>query len=377
MSKMKIAIFGASGFVGSTLVERLYFEKKYDFVPIIHSYGNAARLARFPISLKQVDVLNADAVKEALQGCGAVVNCIKAGAGPMIKGLKNIFEGCKANKVQKYIHLSSLAIYGDDPAPDSVTEAGQPNPGNNAYAAMKLRQDEMVFKFHNEGTPSIILCPSNIAGPYSPFVFGATKKLLDNKIVLVDEGQYPTNMVHVENLVEAIICALEAEKGWGERYFINEPEPMSWKEFYTRLSGLLGLEVEFRSFSREEVLQALSKHQKKSGSGELLKTLVSGEFRNALSVIPVIDKLNRFAYRTLQSLDPQIQKKLRQKLEKPIIIREMREKVDLSDQFVRVQVRRFFHSPEKIQNMLGYRPKFNTDELWEHYKEWLKFANLA
>jgi nucleoside-diphosphate-sugar epimerase len=37
MSKRKIAIFGASGFVGSALVERLFFDKGYEFKPLIHS----------------------------------------------------------------------------------------------------------------------------------------------------------------------------------------------------------------------------------------------------------------------------------------------------------------------------------------------------
>jgi len=42
----RIAVVGASGFVGSTLVERLLARGDVEVVPFIHTSGNAMRLAR-------------------------------------------------------------------------------------------------------------------------------------------------------------------------------------------------------------------------------------------------------------------------------------------------------------------------------------------
>ena len=40
-ARVKLGIFGASGFVGSALCERLYFEREFDFVCFVRSTGNA------------------------------------------------------------------------------------------------------------------------------------------------------------------------------------------------------------------------------------------------------------------------------------------------------------------------------------------------
>ena len=46
-----------------------------------------------------------------------------------------------------------------------------------AYGVMKLKQDEMIFDMYASGIPSIIICPSNISGPYSVYMLGAIQNL--------------------------------------------------------------------------------------------------------------------------------------------------------------------------------------------------------
>ena len=88
----------------------------------------------------------------------------------MLKGIESLVAGAKAAKIRKFIHLSSIAIYGQDPAPDSVTEAGKPAPVDS-YGRTKLRQDKAVLELHRSGIPSYLLVPGNISGPYSRFVW--------------------------------------------------------------------------------------------------------------------------------------------------------------------------------------------------------------
>ena len=58
MPRQRIAILGASGFVGSTLCERLYFSQEFEFTPFVHTFGNTSRLTRFPIELAPLDVMS-------------------------------------------------------------------------------------------------------------------------------------------------------------------------------------------------------------------------------------------------------------------------------------------------------------------------------
>jgi len=62
----RVAILGASGFVGATLVERLLEQRKAEIVPFIHNSGNAMRLARLGIDLPAVDLLDQKQLDMAL-----------------------------------------------------------------------------------------------------------------------------------------------------------------------------------------------------------------------------------------------------------------------------------------------------------------------
>ena len=381
MSKPRIAIVGASGFVGACLIERLYFDPtwrdRFDFVAFIRGYGNAARLARLPIKIESLNLLDLPRVSSALSGFDAVVNCTRGDSALMLNGLRNLTRAVEQNRVRKFIHLSSVAIYGEDPSPDSAREDAPLNPRRSQYGDIKAVQDEMVFNLHRRGVPSIILTPSNIGGPYSGLIIDAIAKLSAGEIVLVDEGRYPTNVVHVDNLVEAILVALQSDGGWGERYFVNEEEPVTWKQFFQDLAGMLGIEGEFPLVSREEVMRHMEAGKParpglKSQAGALLST----EFREGVSVVPAFKSMNDSAKRVLNSLSPRWQERIRRRIARPIIIHPVRETRSLEHKLTTVQIRRVYHSPDKIVRQLGYKHLLDHSRGMETTRRWLEFANL-
>ncbi len=381
MNKPRIAIIGASGFVGAALIERLYFDPawrdRFEYVAFIRGFGNAARIARLPIKIESLDLLDPERVRTALTGFDAVVNCTRGDSALMLKGLGNLIRAVEQNKVRKFIHLSSVTIYGEDPAPESAREDAPLSLQRSSYGDIKAEQDEMVFGLNRRGVPSIILCPSNIGGPYSGLIIDAVAKLMAGEIVLVDEGRHPTNIVHVDNLVEAMLAALASDKGWGERYFVNEEKPVSWKQFFEDLAPMVGIEPRFPLVTREEVLRhmqgsAPARAGLKSQAGALLST----EFREGLSVVPAFKSMNDSAKRVLNSLSPSWQARIRERITRPIVIQPVRNTRSLDHKLTTVQVRRVFHSTDKIQRELGYKPLLDRPRGMETTRRWLEFANL-
>src|SRR4029078_4923773 len=127
------------------------------------------RLARHGIPLSFVDVRSRPAIREAMHGCTHVVNCTRGSDETMIGGLENLLAEAKNNGIQRFVHLSSVAVYGDPPPPDARSEQCEPLPAPGSYGALKLRQDELVARAHDNGLSCAVLCPPNITGVFSGF----------------------------------------------------------------------------------------------------------------------------------------------------------------------------------------------------------------
>lgn len=373
----KIGIFGASGFVGSTLCERLYFDGEWDFVCFIRSSGNAGRISRLPVEIRIVDVLDRESVLAAVSECDIVVNCVMGNNASMLRGLNNLVAAAKRIKTKKFIQLSSIAIYGQDPAPDSVTEQGAPNPGDNEYGIVKLRQEKIVTGLQRVGIPTYILIPGNITGPYSVFSRDLVLRLMAGPFPLVDGGRYPSNMIHVDNLVEAILGAIRSDGGAGERYFVNETQPVSWREVFDDFSQRLGLSVEYVEVQREQVVPFLKERHTDGGLKSHLKIALSGEFRRGIGMLPVFNRLNRAAASSFERLSPAVQNRIKQRLKGPIRIVPQRTEPRLDDRYVKVQARRFYHSPEKLARNLGWQPPLTYAQGVDTIVSWLEFAGIG
>jgi nucleoside-diphosphate-sugar epimerase len=56
-------------------------------------------------------------------------------------------------------------------------------------------------------------------------------------------GEYPASTIHVDNVVEAVQCALERGTG-GRAYFINDRDRVTFREFVAGHAGLAGLSID-------------------------------------------------------------------------------------------------------------------------------------
>jgi 2-alkyl-3-oxoalkanoate reductase len=373
----RIGIIGASGFVGSALCERLFFSGVRDFVPFVHSTGNAWRVARLPVPVRSVDLLDRQQVRAAVSSCDIIVNCSLIWNDPKSRGLRNLVDAAQGARLNRFVHLSSIAIYGRDPSPESATETGRPDPGGNPYGILKLRQDQMVFGLQRAGVPCFILCPGNIGGPYSLFMRGLAERLTQGPLPLIDGGNYPSNIIHVDNLVDAILAAIRSESVGGERYFVNESRPVPWRQVFDDLARLLGLRVSYVDVARADVLPLLSSVKPRIGLAGHLRIATSREFRSALSAMPAFRGLNNAATQLFGKLPTRYQLGIRERLTWPISISKQVSRLSLDDRYVTVQARRFYHSPQKLQETLGWRPALTYEEGLETTSSWLRFAQVV
>lgn len=368
---MTVAVFGASGFVGATLVERLLTEGRTEVRPFIHSSGNAWRLARHGLQLRSVDLLSSQEVGAALEGCSYVVNCSRGPAAVMLKGLRRLLEASRTHKVRRFIHLSSTAVYGDLPPPASVREDARPNVVRGTYGWIKLRQDELVRTACQRGLPCVVLCPPNISGAYSPFLVEVLQSIRRGDFAFVDEGRTPCNLVDIENLVHAIKLALSSVEADGERIFVTDDEETMWAGVADALMTLAGRNGPLPSLTREEAVRRISI---KAGShpsvASALKRLLSSETRSALRKDSLLASLEQSAKGAFNALPQQLQATLSGAFKRKDGGRQMPREPVVGERMLRQQMRAVRHGCDRAKRVLGYRPVVSFADSMEAFASW-------
>lgn len=103
---MKIALMGASGFVGAAVLDEA-LRRGHEVVALVREPGKL--LARDGLREVQADVLHADQVQRAVAGVDAVLSAYNAGwANPnlydeFMRGSRAIVQGLKAEGVRRYL----------------------------------------------------------------------------------------------------------------------------------------------------------------------------------------------------------------------------------------------------------------------------------
>lgn len=371
---MRIAVFGASGFVGSTLVERLLAQNHEEIRVCIHSSGNAWRLARRHIPFHIVNILASKEIRSVLQGCTHVVNCTRSlDDNVMLKGLRNLLQECCTQGIQRFIHVSSVAVYGDPPPPESQHEEAPAHPAPQSYGWIKLKQDKLVQQAHQQGLSSIILCPPNISGIYSPYVKGVLTDMRKGTLALSDGGESVINLVDVENLCYAIELALISQHADGQRIFVTDAERITWKAFTDMLMPLAERNEPLPQLPREAIVSAMHREHKPSLSlWRAMKHLVSSGVREALREDPLLEKIDHVVRGSIDIFPKGVETFLRHTIEGPIQIAKVDTSHAYTSPFNAQQLRGVYHACERAERLLGYKPRYSFKESMERFSAWYK-----
>lgn len=375
MTKKRVVVLGASGFAGTALCERLQRDPGIELVPIIHRAGSAWRLARSGKPLVQADVSDADALRRALRGATHVVNCTRGSRKVMIDGLHTILASCRTEGVQRFIHLSSVAVYGDPPHPASHHESAptEPRPGKDSYGAIKLEQDEMIRAATRRGLRSVVLCPPNISGPFSGYLTGIVDALRTGAFALVGDGQQACNIVDVRNLCHAIVLALEADESAcdGERMFVTDGETITWARLISELQELAAVD-DIPRIAPDALARRIQGYatQRKASVTAALRHLVSSDVRAALRKDPLLEKLDHAARAGIARMGRSIESRLRSGIEGPRSIAKPDPFPTLAVNLCSQQLRMVRHVSDRAKQVLGYRPVVSFNQSMQDFRSW-------
>lgn len=230
---MKIFVTGATGFVGTHLAKRLA-QTDHDMRCLVRETSVCDCLNELGAACFVGDVINRDSVRAGMQGCNWVVHLAnlysfwepdrQAYTHVNVEGTRNVLECALALDVAKVVHVSSAVVYGK-PVDCPFTEDSTFGPERfSEYAETKFLGDQLAWElYEDKGLPLVMIYPGGILGE-------GDDKPSGDYIHRMATGRFPTTVlhdssitwVHVKDVVEVIVRALEKENNIGEKYLVGK-----------------------------------------------------------------------------------------------------------------------------------------------------------
>ena len=372
-----VAVFGAGGFVGATVVEHLLARGGFEVRPFIHSTGGAWRLSPLGLELRRADLTVRESVREALRGCSHVVNATRGEADVMLAGLDHLLDESRALGIERFVHLSSVSAWGERAPGTVLREEDAPGAVLSGYGRTKLEQDRRVAAASRKGLPCVCLAPPYISGAYSPFVLSVVNALRAGTLALVEGGELPCSLVDVQNLAQAIEAALGSEIADGRRLFVTDGDTRTWRELVARLAPLAPGAPPPPLLTREEAQRFTAgpvRRASLAGSLRSLATIALGpEARRILAADPLLGP----AYRSVTEAVPEGVKRLLRSRRggAPEAARSGAPAARFDKHLLGVQLRAVRHASEAAREALRFQPALDFDGSIEATLAWYRVTH--
>lgn len=367
---VRVAIIGASGFIGTRIVESFYLSEIAGIVPIVKSYASMARLARFELDCRIADARDEDALALAFAGCDFVVHAALGDVSVIIDSVEATYRAAVRAGVKRLVYLSSIVVHGM--APPSGTDENSPISSKQRfnYNKAKVIAEQRLLNLRREGSTEVaILRPGIVYGPRSArWTAGIADDLMNGRAYLVNNGKGICNCIYVDNVVEAIRLSIFAasEAVDGQAFLISDQEKITWKEFYASIAGGLDIDVNrLYCLTDEDVEESLKRTWRDDFNDiratpfvQSLLPFIPGSFKS--SIKKVIQGRPITVPAMLDDSTPQ------DKLLVP--------KPDITADLVTLQMCEYKLPNKKAQQLLGFSPVVTFAEGSQRALGWLSFA---
>ncbi len=245
---MKITMIGASGFVGTRLLDLLkptgkYELKNIDLLPS-HFFNDITEIG---------DVRDQKLMDEKLQGADVVILLAaqhRDDVSPVslyydvnVGGMETTLKAMEKNGVKRIIFFSSVAVYGLNKI--NPNEEHEKDPFNH-YGKSKWQAEQVLQKWaktHKDWNINIVR-PTVIFGERNRGnVYNLLKQISSGKFAMIGSGNNKKSMAYVGNIVAFVQFIIEhCTTGYNVYNYIDKPD-FTMNELVGHVSKVLGKHI--------------------------------------------------------------------------------------------------------------------------------------
>ncbi len=265
MSKKKIFITGADGFIGSHLCEKLVKDgHKVTALVQYNSFNSWGWLDKIPIdiqkeiNIKSGDIRDPHAMKSYVKSNNIIFHLAALIAIPFsynhpnmyvdtnTKGTLNLLQACKDNGIEQFIHTSTSEVYGT--AQFVPIKENHPLVGQSPYSASKIAADQLAYSFYSSfNLPVSIIRPFNTYGPRQSaraIIPTIILQMLSGNDNLKLGSTTPTrDFTYIEDTINAFTSFINCEKSVGETINVGSNFEISIFDLVTLISEIFNIKI--------------------------------------------------------------------------------------------------------------------------------------
>lgn len=248
-------VTGGTGLLGSHIVEQLR-KRGRTVRALVRKGADTSWLATQGVELVEGDITDPASLDRACQG----VQCVYHAAarvgdwGPWedfvrvtIDGSNNLFDAAERAGVPRFIHISSISVYGHMNEPGLVVDESAPLGVNvhhwSYYTRAKVIAEEELWRRHRAGckVKYTVIRPSWLYGPRDRATLARlTRMIRDGKAKLLGSGDNRLNVVHAANVAEGCILAADNPHAVGQAYNCSNDGELTQRQYFDLLTSAIG-----------------------------------------------------------------------------------------------------------------------------------------
>lgn len=237
---MRIAVLGASGFVGGHTL-RFLRSQGIDVRAVVRRTDS---LPDEP-DRRIADACDVYALRHAFEGCDVVVHAALGPESVIVGSVAPVYAAAQAVGVRRLIYISSGSVHGQSPAAGTDERSPLHLRHTFTYNAAKVRAERKLRRLRRRGTVElVILRPTIVFGPGSRWVFDFADALRAGTAYLVDGARGICNSIYVDNLGYAVLLAARAPNADKEVFLVGDRETVTWRDLYRPIAEALGYDIE-------------------------------------------------------------------------------------------------------------------------------------
>ncbi len=231
---MKVFVTGGTGFIGGHVVRKLR-ERGDDVRALVRTPDKGAALKDLGCELIPGSLSDADAIRTAMEGCDAVIHGAavyevgipesehRAMYEANVVGTETVLRAALDAGIGRVVYISTVGAFGNTRG--QVVDETYEHPGGgftSYYEETKVEAHRIAKRLiADQGLPCVVVQPGGVYGPDDHSAIGRQmNQFLAGKMPLIAFPELGMNMVHVDDVADGVLLALDTGKA-GESYVLG------------------------------------------------------------------------------------------------------------------------------------------------------------